>query len=209
MADDGKNQKAHFTCIWKIKNLLSFPCLGEIRSPVFTADSLEGTRWQLVLSRLHSFFEVLRTIRRVEEDDGPDSIEIEYEMSFLTCNGKELMAETKPNLPGEPRLTTTCFLDEHQGLGINIDRDSTTSDQAIGCKWSILDADGLVVYSQNIADLILTGQKRISSHRGFHNKKKLISKKKSLLPNDVLYLKCELEMMPREPGCRRMECYKH
>ncbi|CAL1275374.1 unnamed protein product [Larinioides sclopetarius] len=88
MADskDDVKEPAHFTYIWTIENTC-FPCYVE--SPVFTVKEMEMTKWQIwIFTELLDFVSI-RIWR--EDDDGPDSIEIKFELSFLGIHGLPLI----------------------------------------------------------------------------------------------------------------------
>ncbi|GBM67626.1 Speckle-type POZ protein [Araneus ventricosus] len=84
------NRGAHFIYIWAIEKASDIQFSKSIRSSIFSADSelMEKTKWHLTLDPgkdCLTFF-----IRRVEDDDGPDTIEIDYEISLLSADGYPL-----------------------------------------------------------------------------------------------------------------------
>ncbi|GBN76330.1 TD and POZ domain-containing protein 4 [Araneus ventricosus] len=82
-----EERRAHFTYIWKIE---SAPRFELVSSPVFTVQSMEMTRWNLCM-RIHSPSKLLALrIQRKEEDGGPESIEVEFELAFLDTDGFSL-----------------------------------------------------------------------------------------------------------------------
>ncbi|CAL1275377.1 unnamed protein product [Larinioides sclopetarius] len=91
MADSRRRVKSisHFTYIWTIENMRA-PC--NLNSPAFTVQAMDKTKWRLSLKcgisetmELHIF--------RASEDYGPDSIEIQFELSFLGINGLPLIKQ--------------------------------------------------------------------------------------------------------------------
>ncbi|CAL1275376.1 unnamed protein product [Larinioides sclopetarius] len=92
MADSGNRVKntAHFTYIWTIENM----CIPfNLNSPAFTVQAMDATKWYLSLDC--GIIEPLElNINRDPEDNGPDSIEIKFELSFLGKNGLPLIKQT-------------------------------------------------------------------------------------------------------------------
>ncbi|KAF8771103.1 TD and POZ domain-containing protein 4 [Argiope bruennichi] len=91
-ASTNKDDKygAHFTFIWKIKHA---PRFGRWESPEFIVKSMEMTKWNLIMV-VFSQGGALLWIERVAEDSGPDSIEVEFELSFLDANGSSLIEKS-------------------------------------------------------------------------------------------------------------------
>ncbi|GBM76951.1 TD and POZ domain-containing protein 4 [Araneus ventricosus] len=93
MSDSEKNvnEPPHFTYIWTIENM-SLPCY--VRSPPFTVKEMEMTKWSIVV--VHENLEFLELyIQR--QDEGPNSIEIKYELSFLDIDGLPLIKKVNIN----------------------------------------------------------------------------------------------------------------
>ncbi|GBN95694.1 Speckle-type POZ protein [Araneus ventricosus] len=85
------NRTAHFTYIWAIENASKLHFSKSFRSPMFITDSedMHKTKWQLTIDpgiEYLTFF-----IRRLEKDDGPNTIEIDYEISLLSVDGYPLV----------------------------------------------------------------------------------------------------------------------
>ncbi|GFW34901.1 speckle-type POZ protein B [Trichonephila clavipes] len=85
MTIDGKRNVANFTYIWEISNCPNLLIPGKIISPTFVVESLENSRWYL------SLFSVCEeqftfSIHR-DTDVGPESILIDYELSFVSPEG--------------------------------------------------------------------------------------------------------------------------
>ncbi|CAL1292755.1 unnamed protein product [Larinioides sclopetarius] len=88
-----ESRGAHFIYIWDIENASDVQFSECIRSSIFSTDSevMEKTKWHLTMDPGKEFLTFF--IRRVE-DDGPDTIEIDYEISLLSADGYPL-AKTK------------------------------------------------------------------------------------------------------------------
>ncbi|GBM76952.1 TD and POZ domain-containing protein 4 [Araneus ventricosus] len=88
MADSGNdvNDPPHFTYIWTIENMCT-PCI--VDSPTFTVKEMEMTKWHVTICSGSNKFVELYIYR--EEDDGPNIIEIKYELSFLGIDGLPLI----------------------------------------------------------------------------------------------------------------------
>ncbi|CAL1280888.1 unnamed protein product [Larinioides sclopetarius] len=82
-------RRPHFTCIWEIENGSSLEIDESLSSPIFTAKSIENTKWSLRLCSDSSDIDLY--IYREEEDNGLEEIEIDYELSFLGTNGLPLV----------------------------------------------------------------------------------------------------------------------
>ncbi|CAL1275371.1 unnamed protein product [Larinioides sclopetarius] len=84
-------EPAHFTYIWTIENM----CLScDVDSPIFTVKEMEMTKWYLRINTCDSE-SVHLDIRRHYDDDGPKSIEIKFELSFLGDDGLPLTEEVE------------------------------------------------------------------------------------------------------------------
>ncbi|GFT19007.1 speckle-type POZ protein [Trichonephila clavipes] len=84
------SERERYTFLWKIER---FNCTWQrngqkIGSPVFVLDSLEKTKWILWLYPLGDATEncIAYYLARHQECKGPDTIEIEYQLSFLEEN---------------------------------------------------------------------------------------------------------------------------
>ncbi|GFR16347.1 speckle-type POZ protein [Trichonephila clavata] len=76
-----------FTFIWAIENCSKLITPDGVLSPVFEVDFLENTKWILAMKDLsQQFFSYY--IQRC--DSGPDSIEVFFELSFLSADGLSL-----------------------------------------------------------------------------------------------------------------------
>ncbi|CAL1275156.1 unnamed protein product [Larinioides sclopetarius] len=87
-----------YTFQWKIENL-SYCWLKKeecIQSPVFTADSLNGTKWSIRLfpKGLKNDNSVTVFLKREKDYCGPNAIQVKYQITFLDKNGSVL--EYKP-----------------------------------------------------------------------------------------------------------------
>ncbi|GBM76967.1 Protein roadkill [Araneus ventricosus] len=275
MADSKRRVKSigHFTYIWTIENM-RIPCI--LNSPTFTVQAMDKTKWRLSLDCDITEPMELKIFRE-SEDDGPDSIEIKFELSFLGVNGLPLIRQlncqqfckgggclfrqfanessvfiqrraeflprdaltvrcrmwragteiSKPDLcfartllrpdrhsfvwtirgfstlqrgqkrqlllnptsRGGIQLILNFFIKEENGeeyvcIGIE---DSTEIDHSwYNIQICILGVEGNVVYSKNAFV-------NIESHINFFTKRKLMNEEASLIPNDVLCLRCEIQ----------------
>ncbi|GBN88971.1 Speckle-type POZ protein [Araneus ventricosus] len=82
-------RKPHFTFIWIIENASSLLNSGWVDSPSFIVQRMEKTKWKLSTYYDISMGELCLQISR-EEDNGPDSIEIEHEISILDDDGSPI-----------------------------------------------------------------------------------------------------------------------
>ncbi|GBN06762.1 TD and POZ domain-containing protein 4 [Araneus ventricosus] len=82
-------RRPHFTFIWAIENGCSLTLGTILSSPVFTVKSMENTKWRLSLHSVLPY--IFMYIYREEEDDGPEEIEIDYELSLLGADGLPLI----------------------------------------------------------------------------------------------------------------------
>ncbi|GBN06764.1 Speckle-type POZ protein-like B [Araneus ventricosus] len=101
-ASSSEGRRAHFTCVWAIENIFA---LTVGTSPIFTAKSMEMTKWTLRLNISPS--DIILRVYREEEEDGPEKIAIDYELSFLGTDGLPLIKRTG---------TYTFFRGRHGGL---------------------------------------------------------------------------------------------
>ncbi|XP_055953907.1 uncharacterized protein LOC129989409 [Argiope bruennichi] len=86
-------REAHFTFIWIIENGSALLVPNYVKSPEFTVRSMERTKWMLSLETVSDFesFEIYINRR---DDNGPDSIQMEFELSLLDINGIPLKMES-------------------------------------------------------------------------------------------------------------------
>ncbi|GFY48577.1 speckle-type POZ protein [Trichonephila inaurata madagascariensis] len=77
-----------FTYIWAIENCSKLITPDGIPSPVFEVNFLENTKWILAIKDIRQQF-ISYYIQR-EYDGGPDSIEVFFELSFLSADGFSL-----------------------------------------------------------------------------------------------------------------------
>ncbi|GFT44946.1 TD and POZ domain-containing protein 3 [Nephila pilipes] len=91
MASVVDSKKALFTYIWVIENF-SIHSNGTIKSPSFTVNCLNKTKWSLTMwnTLIGDYCSVIRLVRE-ENDGGPDSIGINFELSVLNENGSPLI----------------------------------------------------------------------------------------------------------------------
>ncbi|KAF8770930.1 Speckle-type POZ protein-like B like protein [Argiope bruennichi] len=84
MANFGKNKMAAYTFIWSIQNYTRPPHLN-LQSPSFIVDSIEKTKWCLVLHvNQHC---VLCYIKRLADNSVLKSMELNFELTVLSANG--------------------------------------------------------------------------------------------------------------------------
>ncbi|GFS74840.1 TD and POZ domain-containing protein 3 [Nephila pilipes] len=88
------SEKKGYIFLWKIEN---FSCTWHrkgqgIESPIFGVDAMEMTKWRLWLFPKGDSNEayIAYYLKRLDNSKGPDSIEINYELSFLADNGATL-----------------------------------------------------------------------------------------------------------------------
>ncbi|KAF8771099.1 Speckle-type POZ protein-like B like protein [Argiope bruennichi] len=84
MANSGLNSSTQFTFIWLIENYRQPPFL-KLQSPTFTVDSIEKTKWCLVLHvNQHC---VLCYIKRQMDRSALKSMGLDFELAILTADG--------------------------------------------------------------------------------------------------------------------------
>ncbi|KAF8771503.1 TD and POZ domain-containing protein 4 [Argiope bruennichi] len=93
MATKDENRRAPFTYIWTIVNCTDLSLHDKVESPVFTVELMEKTKWQLVVWKDNDL--IVCCIQREQEDDGPDSIQVEFELSLLAADGSPLIEKKK------------------------------------------------------------------------------------------------------------------
>ncbi|CAL1292756.1 unnamed protein product [Larinioides sclopetarius] len=292
-ADD---RKAHFTYLWELEKVSNWHLSKAYRSSVFTIDSMENTKWQLTMDLATIF--IVFYIQRADEDDGPDSIEIDYEIALLGAGGFPLVKKidrkqfekssyytlqgfektedvfynkkekflpdgnltvrcrmwrtgsrlsktalcfvrfrksvdrvsfvwkikdfstlrpkekrihfVNPPTKEAPRLILTFYLCEKRGKEfafVEIDRSIETKCHAIFGKISLLDANGRSVKSSKLEECVSESNETICLIKQCFKKTDFLSDKESLLPNDVLSLRCEFDI-DVDPVCNQIESYK-
>ncbi|CAL1295702.1 unnamed protein product [Larinioides sclopetarius] len=85
-------RKAHFTFFWAIENTSTLYISNDVESPTFVIQSKDKIKWRLKVHNLTRLGFVKVDIRR-EEDNGPDCIEMDFELSILASNGSPLQRE--------------------------------------------------------------------------------------------------------------------
>ncbi|GBM16481.1 Speckle-type POZ protein [Araneus ventricosus] len=66
---------------WQIENAkYIYQLMMELYSPVISVDGMDGTKWKLGLHRM-SYATIWLTIKREEEDNGPEELGLDYEFS--------------------------------------------------------------------------------------------------------------------------------
>ncbi|KAF8771438.1 Speckle-type POZ protein like [Argiope bruennichi] len=95
MAGTTDKEKVHFTYLWVMENISIWHLSKAYRSPVFTIDSMENTKWQLTIDITTVSIDFY--VQRADEDNGPDSIEIDYEISILGADGSALVKKMGSN----------------------------------------------------------------------------------------------------------------
>ncbi|GFU23728.1 hypothetical protein NPIL_258791, partial [Nephila pilipes] len=90
MSNVVKNKRAPFTYIWAIENFYKSIAYQKIKSPKFTVDSMEKTKWRLKVT-FSRISHLTLYIKRMKDDEGPsERMEIEFEMSLLGADGSPL-----------------------------------------------------------------------------------------------------------------------
>ncbi|GBM67625.1 TD and POZ domain-containing protein 4 [Araneus ventricosus] len=296
MEKTADKEKAHFTYLWVLENVSNWHLSRAYRSLVFTIDSMENTKWQLTMDLATIF--ITFYIQRADEDDGPDSIEIDYEIALLGADGWPVVKKMSrkqfekssyytlrgfektedvfytrkdtflpngnltvqckmwrtgtrmpktalcfvrtrksvdrvsfvwkikdfstlrpkekrihfinPPTKEAPRLILTFYLCEKMGKEfafIEIDRSIDTKCHAIYGKISLLDANGRSVKYSKMEECVSESNETICLIKMCFKKSDFLSDKESLLPNDVLSLRCEFSI-DVEPVWNQIESYK-
>ncbi|KAF8789786.1 TD and POZ domain-containing protein 4 [Argiope bruennichi] len=222
------DETPHFTFIWTIENI-HLPI--NTKCPIFTAKNLEMTQWSLFLSCEDSGYADLRIYRELD-DDGPDSIEIKCELSLLGTDGLPLIKKVEINKFEIFSRTFFDFPDEPEVFFGRRNEFLPNDELTIRCRmwrtgteilkpdlcfartrfrpnrlsfvWAVrefsslrTDFEGKVVHSVN--DLEFTD---------FFKKDRLTENKDTLIPNDVLTLRCEIELAA-ETEWNRIENYRY
>ncbi|GBN61469.1 hypothetical protein AVEN_270280-1 [Araneus ventricosus] len=93
----GKSKNA-FEVIWRIENIKSWLQARDdtLYSPQFLAEPLTNTHWKLRLSTNWHLEEkyISLTLQRDVEDDGPELIPLNYELSFLAHDGSPFKSKS-------------------------------------------------------------------------------------------------------------------
>ncbi|GIY37835.1 TD and POZ domain-containing protein 4 [Caerostris extrusa] len=103
----------------------------------------------------------------------------------------------KPATKGAPELYLTLSLNEKDGeecIHIKVDRGVVTRNFFIAGEISLLNIEGKTVHSQEIQAWLSVPKKSFYELENFFTKSKLMEDKASLLPNDVLCLRCLFEI---------------
>ncbi|CAL1296385.1 unnamed protein product [Larinioides sclopetarius] len=106
MADDNEDTRNGFTFIWKSLKLFRgseqtglLQTAPEIlSSPPFFVDSLEKTGWCLMMLISKKSDHITCSLSRILKDNGPQKIEVEFELSFLAVDGSSLIKSRRRNL---------------------------------------------------------------------------------------------------------------
>ncbi|CAL1288907.1 unnamed protein product [Larinioides sclopetarius] len=93
MATSNENRRAPFTYIWAIVNCTDLSLHDRVESPIFTVELMEKTKWHLVVWKDNDL--IVCCIQREQEDEGPDSIQVEFELSLLAADGSPLIEKKK------------------------------------------------------------------------------------------------------------------
>ncbi|GBN14529.1 Speckle-type POZ protein B [Araneus ventricosus] len=112
---------------------------------------------------------------------------------------------------GSPQLILSLSLSERQGkdyLNFHIDQNYATIDHFFICNISLLDCDCRVFHSKKFQFFIQPHIPEVFTYRGFLEKDELLNDESSLLPNDVLSLRCEFKISA-EPVFSRIENYRY
>ncbi|GBL98958.1 Speckle-type POZ protein [Araneus ventricosus] len=106
MAEDNEDTRNGFTFIWTAlklsrgseQNGLLQTAPEILSSPPFFVDSLEKTGWCLMMLISKKGDHITCSLSRIIKDNGPQKIEIEFELSFLAANGSSLIKSKRRNL---------------------------------------------------------------------------------------------------------------
>ncbi|GIY67270.1 hypothetical protein CEXT_144231 [Caerostris extrusa] len=179
MASNNLQEKAVFTFIWAIENSSVLSIYGA-RSPTFTVDSLAETRWELSISTCDI---IICYIFRKPDMNGPDSIDVDFELSFLNSAGLPLIRkETTSNSRNSSQ--------DGENIHIKIDTGRSAAECWIDCRISLLDKEGKEVHNRR-KGWLSSSEDRFSEFQQFYSKNDLLKDKVSFLPNDTLNLRCE------------------
>ncbi|GBN24650.1 hypothetical protein AVEN_76582-1 [Araneus ventricosus] len=112
-ASNDCRRKANFTFIWTIENGSFLLVSSFLKSPTLIAKSMEKSNWSL---KVDSVFrtKTLDLLLSREEDNGPDNIEIEFELSIFDTDGSPL---------GMTAGKETCTSSHHYWLRLYQDTD--------------------------------------------------------------------------------------
>ncbi|GIY89812.1 TD and POZ domain-containing protein 1-like [Caerostris extrusa] len=92
MASQRLSQKNAFCITWIVKNYNYWWYLspGRIESPEFIVDTMEKTKWRLIVYPLPYCGTIDCFLSRVEECEGPPNIEVEFQLELLAMDGSPL-----------------------------------------------------------------------------------------------------------------------
>ncbi|GFU06328.1 speckle-type POZ protein B [Nephila pilipes] len=79
------NTQTAYTYIWAIENCPILLAPEIIKSPVFQVDFLQNTKWHIAIEGIEE--QIIRFFIVREKDQGSDSIELVFEISFLSFEG--------------------------------------------------------------------------------------------------------------------------
>ncbi|GFT35100.1 speckle-type POZ protein [Trichonephila clavipes] len=128
MANWSIRERKCFSFTWAIENF-SFcwqKSNEEILSPPFIADTIERSRWKLMLfpegEILHEKDSISFLLKREEDSKGPTDLPIFVELSFLTANGSVMSSEIFEYSFHEKRITsipkTTISSERHSNYSL-------------------------------------------------------------------------------------------
>ncbi|GIX96155.1 TD and POZ domain-containing protein 4 [Caerostris darwini] len=277
------NTTSVFTYIWTLENSPALLFSAPVESPVFQVESVEKTKWCLGIWT--SKDDIYLYVQREKEDNGPDSIGIDFEIALLSVDGSPLIEKIdkkefkrseyvkleefakndevfakrrKEFLPKDiltvrcrmwksdtkvssadlcfantrlgidrqtflwtirefsnfklgqrkthylkstaktgPELYLTLFLTQKDGeeyVHIKVDRGFVEKKFFISGEISLLNVEGKVEYAREIEDWFSSPKRNFYEFEEFITKAKLMENESSLLPNDVLCLKCVFEI---------------
>ncbi|GBN14530.1 hypothetical protein AVEN_138427-1 [Araneus ventricosus] len=113
-ASKNSGRKPNFTFIWTIENGSALLVSRYLESPQFIAHSIAKTKWKLMVNTEFRHETLHLDIQR-EEDSGPDTIEIEFELSILSDNGSVSGMQTgKETFPISHCFHLKIFEDRHE-----------------------------------------------------------------------------------------------
>ncbi|GIY87222.1 TD and POZ domain-containing protein 4 [Caerostris darwini] len=298
MESNKEGKRAPFTFIWAIVNCTDLSIFNRLQSPVFAVDLMENTKWHLIIWKDNDL--IVCCLHREKEDDGPSSIQLEFELSLLASDGSPLIGKKKekkfakggyfifswfaklddvflgrkaqflpkdtltvrcqmwrtgteisnadlyfartlmgmerwffmwdvkefselqlgdfrtyilrPNFKGASPLTLVLSLEEgdegndiciaaERGFGIK-------SYYGISGEISLVDDQERVVHFKSVKTFSNSCNEIVFEFKQFCSRDKLMSKKDTILPNDVLSLRCEFEI-DVGPVSSQVESYTH
>ncbi|KAF8770793.1 TD and POZ domain-containing protein 3 [Argiope bruennichi] len=111
-------------------------------------------------------------------------------------SGHERRRVLESTSEGSPQPVLIFCLRQFDGkeyICIDIDKGDVTKIPSVIGEIALLDAEGTAVYSEKVCKYILKGQMKL--FRNFYETQILLYDKTTLLPNDVLFLRCEIEIL--------------